>query len=96
MLGVVALCACLRSEPQVYLGVLAPWRFEGSPAILRCSDLVWSGDSDLVQGTWRPPSLVGKLLSRNRDQGDRRLDVSLCGESRSFGRDLVAGKQYSL
>jgi hypothetical protein len=29
----------------------------------RPSDLVWSGEDTLCGGTWRPPSLVEKLLS---------------------------------
>ena len=32
----------------------------------RPSDLVWSGDDNFVWGTWRPPSLVEKLLSGTR------------------------------
>ena len=32
----------------------------------RPSDLVWSGDDNIVRGTWRPPSFVEKLLSGNR------------------------------
>ena len=39
-----------------------------------------------VRGTWRPPSLVEKLLSGTRDQGDHDC---------VHGRDLIAVKQYS-
>jgi len=35
-----------------------------------------------VRGKWRPPSLVEKLLSGTRDQGDLGLGV--------LGRDLIA------
>jgi len=35
-----------------------------------------------VRGTWRSPSLVEKLLSGTRDQGDLGLGV--------LGRDLIA------
>ena len=59
------------SEPKEEFGALALWSFEGSPARHRPSDLVWSGDDNLVRGTWRPPSFVEKLLSGTRDQGDR-------------------------
>ena len=41
------------------------------------ADLVWSGVDDLVRGMWRPPSFMEKLLSGNRDQGDRGDSVSL-------------------
>ena len=43
---------------------------------------MWSGDDNLVRGTWKPPSFVGKLLSGKRDQGDRDC---------VHGRDLIAG-----
>jgi len=59
------------SEPKEEFGAPAPWSFEGSPARHRPSDLVWSGDDNIVRGTWRPPSFVEKLLSGTRDQGDR-------------------------
>ena len=52
----------------------------------RPSDLVWSGVDDLVRGTWRPLSFVEKILSGNRDQGDRGFD---------HGRDLIVEKRYS-
>jgi len=74
------------SEPTRYLGAPAPWSFEARRQRQRPSDLVWSGVDDLVRGTWRPPSLVEKLLSGNRDQGDRGVD---------HGRDLIAEKRYS-
>ena len=67
---------------QVYLSVSVSWSIGGSPARLRPSGLVWSGGGDIVRGTWRPPSFVGKLLSRKRDQGDRDC---------VHGRDLIAG-----
>ena len=34
-------------------------------------DLVWSGDDNIVRGTWRPPSFVEKLLSGTWSQSDR-------------------------
>ena len=74
------------SEPKQNFGAPAPWSIGGSPARHRPSDLVWSGDDILVGGTWRPPSFVDKLLSGNRDQGDRGVD---------HRRDLIAEKQYS-
>ena len=84
-----ALCLGSRREPPHVLG---------EPAILgvlvtrqhrhRPSGLVWSGDDIFVLGTWRPPSLVEKLLSGTPDQGDRGLGV--------LGKDLIAEKQYSL
>ena len=73
-------------EPTRYLGVPTPWSFEARWQRQRPSDLVWSGVDDLVRGTWRPPSFVEKLLSGNRDQGDRGFD---------HGRDLIAEKRYS-
>ena len=65
------------SEPKEDFGAPSPWSFEGSPARHRLSDLVWSGDDNLVRGTWRHPSFVEKLLSGTRDQGDRGGSVSL-------------------
>ena len=65
------------------LGVLVTrWHVFDPPA--------WCGaaTTSFVRGMWRPPSLVEKLLSGTRDQGDRGLGV--------LGRDLVAEKQYSL
>ena len=56
--------------------------FGGSPARHRPSGLMWSGNDDLVRGTWRPPSFVEKLLSGKRDQGDRDC---------IHRRDLIAG-----
>ena len=64
------------SEPKEEFGAPAPWSFEGSPARHRPSDLVWSGDDNIVRGTWRPPSFVEKLLSGTRDQDDRGDSVS--------------------
>jgi hypothetical protein len=50
-----------------------------------------------VQGTWRPPSLVEKLLSGGSIKVTKGAwRVSLCGKSSgALGRDLVTGKQYS-
>ena len=84
----------------LYLGALTLWSIGGSPASQRPSGLVWSGIDNFVQGMWRPPSFVEKLLSGKRDQGDRELSVSLDGLAfvASQGvpkRDLVAKKQYS-
>ena len=45
------------SEPKQDFGALAPWSIGGSPARHRPSDLVWSGDDNLVRGTWNPHSL---------------------------------------
>ena len=64
------------SEPKEEFGAPAPWSFEGSPARHQPSDLVWSGDDNLVRGIWRPPSFVEKLLSGNWDQDDRGDSVS--------------------
>ena len=61
----------LFSEPTRYLSATAPWSFEAHRQRQRPSDLVWSGVDDLVRGTWRLPSFVEKVLSGNRDQGDR-------------------------
>jgi len=57
------------------------WRLGGSPARQRPSGLVRSGVDNLVWGTWRPPSFVGKLLNGKWDQGDRDC---------VHGRDLIA------
>ena len=57
------------SEPKQELGAPAPWSFEGSPARHRPSDLLWSGDDNLVRGIWTPPSFMEKLLSGTRGQG---------------------------
>ena len=83
-----ALCLGSRREPPLVLGV---------PAILgvlvarqqrpRPSGLVWSGDNIFVQGTWRPPPFLVKLLSGKQNQGDR---------DRVHERDLIAVKQFSL
>ena len=67
---------------QEDLGAPAPWSIGGSSTRHRPSNLVWSGDDILVQGTWRLPSFVDKLLSGKRDQGDRDC---------VYRRDLVAG-----
>ena len=67
----LCLVAGSRVNQQVYLDAPAPWSLGGSPARHRSSGLVWSGDDNLVRGTWRPPSFVDKLLSGKRDQGDR-------------------------
>ena len=85
---VVYLVIRFLSEPKLYLG---------EPAILgvlvtrrHVNDLpAWCGAAStrFVRGTWRPPSLVEKLLNGTRDQGDRGLSV--------LGRDLIAEKQYS-
>ena len=64
------------SEPKEDFGAPAPWSIGGSPARHRPSDLVWSGDDNLVRGTWRPSSFVEKLLSGNRDQVNRGDSVS--------------------
>ena len=53
------------SEPKEDFGAPAPWSFEGSSAHHRPSDLVWSGDDNLVQGTWRPYPLWGSSLVEN-------------------------------
>ena len=60
---------------------------------------MWSGDDNLVRGTWRPLSFVEKFHSEKRDQGDRELGVSFGGlvfvaSQRFPGRDLVTEKQY--
>ena len=83
-----ALCLGSRREPPHVLG---------EPAILGVlvtrqhvfDPLAWCGVAmtSFVQGMWRPPSLVEKLLSETRDQGDRDC---------VHGKDLVAEKQYSL
>ena len=54
------------SEPKEELGAPAPWSCEARRQRHRPSDLVWSGDDNFVWGTWRPPSLVEKLLSGTR------------------------------
>jgi len=69
-------------EPAI-LGVLVTRRHVFDPPAL-CG----AATTSFVRGTWRPPSLVEKLLSGIRDQGDRGLGV--------LGRDLIAEKQYSL
>ena len=74
------------SEPKEDFGAPAPWSFEGSPARHRPSDMVWSGDDNIMRGTWRPPSFVEKLLSGTQGQGDRDC---------VHGSDLVAEQQYS-
>ncbi|RLM94223.1 hypothetical protein C2845_PM08G19200 [Panicum miliaceum] len=62
----------------------APWSLGGSPASLRPSGLVWSGDDGFVRGTWRPPSFVEKLLS-----GD---GIEVTGD---LARALVASQEES-
>ena len=74
------------SEPKEELGAPAPWSCEARRQRHRPSDLVWSGDDNFVRGTWRPPSFVEKLLSRNRDQRDRGF---------AHESDLIAEKRYS-
>ena len=74
------------SEPKEDFSAPAPWSIGGSPARHGPSELVWSGDDNLVRGMWRPPSFVEKLFSGNRDQGDRGF---------AHGRDLIAEKRYS-
>ena len=64
------------SEPRRYLGAPTPWSFEARRQRQRPSDLVWSGVDDLVQGTWRHPSFVEKLLSGTQDQSDRGDSLS--------------------
>ena len=61
---------CLRAAQACTQCASHPWSLSGSPVHLRPSGLVWSGDNTFVRGTWRPPSLVEKLLSGTRDQGD--------------------------
>ena len=65
-------------EPAI-LGVLVTRRHVNDPP-------AWCGvaSTSFVRGTWRPPSLVEKLLSRTRDQGDSGLGV--------LGKDLIAEK----
>jgi len=49
-----------------------------------------SGVDGFVQGMWRPPSFMEKLLSGKPDQGDRELGVSLGGSQASLRpSDLV-------
>ena len=79
--GVVALWLVSRVNHNLYLSVSAPWSLGYSPTSLRPSDLEWRGDNVIVQGMWRPPSFVEKLLSGTRGQGDRDC---------VHGRDLVA------
>ena len=69
------------SEPKEEFGAPAPWSFEGSPARHRPSDLVWSGDDNLCAWDVETPSLVEKLLSGTRCQGDYDY---------VHGKDLVA------
>ena len=45
------------SEPKEEFGVPAPWSFEGSPACHRPSDLVWSGNDNIVRGRGDPHPL---------------------------------------
>ena len=65
-------------EPAI-IGVLVTRRHVFDPP-------AWCGAAmtSFVRGTWRPPSLVEKLLSGTRDQGDRGLGV--------LGKDLIAEK----
>ena len=54
---------------------------------------------DLVRGTWRPSSLVEKLLSGTRGQGDRgdlQALVAMQGESRKRlgGREAILLIEY--
>ena len=48
--GVAALCTASRVNHNLYLGVPAPWSFDGSSASLQPSSLVWNGDKDFVRG----------------------------------------------
>jgi hypothetical protein len=54
-----------------------------------------------VQGTWRPPSLLEKLLSGGSIKVTKGVWqvpnwLVFCGNSSgALGRDLVTGKQYS-
>ena len=75
------LCCGSLSNLQEELGALAPWSFEARRQRRRPFDLVWSGVDDLCAGDVETPSLVKKLLSGTRDQGDRDC---------VHGRDLIA------
>ena len=69
----------------MYLGAPASlelWWLAGKSTT---SGLVWSGVDDIVRGTETPHSWAISL-SEDRDQGDRDC---------VYGRDLIAGKQYS-
>jgi hypothetical protein len=47
----------------VYKVLQKPWGLSGSPAIITTLQLGVERRGHFVQGTWRPPSLVEKLLS---------------------------------
>ena len=79
------LCCGSLSNLQEELGASAPWSFEARRQRRRPSDLVWSGVDDLCAGDVETPSLVEKLLSETRNQGNRDC---------VHGRDLIAEKQY--
>ena len=73
-------------EPTRYLGEPAPRSIGGSLTTSTTLRLGVKRLDNLVRGTWRPPFFVEKLLSGNRDQGDRGF---------VHGRDLIAEKRYS-
>jgi len=85
---VVCLVSGSRREPHLVLGVPATWSLGGSPATSSTLRLgVKRRRQVLCGGRGDPPSLVEKLCSGTRGQGDRDC---------IHGRDLVAEKQYSL
>ena len=65
-------------EPAI-LGVLVTRLHVNDP-------LAWCGavSTSFVRGAWRPPSLVEKLLSGTRGQGDRE-----CSRKRLGGREAI-------
>ena len=52
--GVLPCVLVLEVNHKLYLGAPAPWSFGGSPASLRPSGLVWSGDDDFLRGRGDP------------------------------------------
>jgi hypothetical protein len=61
---------------------------------------VSSDVDDCVQGEWRPPPLVKKLLSRHGIKITRSLKSAFVAESNwqvklRLEKDLMTGKQYS-
>jgi hypothetical protein len=61
---------------------------------------VWSYDNGFVQGIWKPPSFLEKLLSGDGIEVTENLARVLVAKpwrrvKKSPERDLVIGKQYS-
>ena len=74
------------SEPKEELGAPTPWSFVGSSATSTTLRLGVERRRHLCAGDVKTPTILVKLLSGKRDQGDPGC---------VHERDLIAGKRYS-